>query len=214
MTRPSQNAPLHTLAGRRGLPHKASPWWRSVYLGLRVGWLRSGNDTTGRWLARLALPDNDVRQVVLGHADDPPVKPDGVRVLTFAQAVTKAQAWATTVQANPHATSRPARRASGGGSPDAVTVRGALLAYAEAKTRGGQMLRASEVRTLVSVHLPAVLGDTPVSGLTPRRSERLAARFSGPCPRPRTASARPIAAGICRRPAWIGRVASARPRTA
>ncbi len=166
MTRPSQNAPLHTVAGRRGLPRKASPWWRGVYLGLRVGWHLPSNNTTGRWLARLALPNNDVRQVVLGHADDAPVKADGVRVLTYAQAVSKAQAWAATVTANPHAASRSARRASSSGSPDAVTVRGALLAYAETKARGSQMLRAGEVRTLIEVHLPAALGNVPVSGLT------------------------------------------------
>ncbi len=108
-----------------------------------------------------------MRQAVLAFADDPPVKPDGERVLTFAQAVGKAQAWAATVTANPRATSRAARRAgSGGGSPDAVTVRGALLAYADAKRRAGQAFRASEVRTLIEVHLPAALGNAPSSGLT------------------------------------------------
>ena len=167
MSRPSQNAPIHTLAGRRGLLPRTAPYWRSVHAGLSVGWLKRNNSAAGRWRARLALPGGDVRQAVLAFADDPPVKPDGERVLTFAQAISKAQAWAATVTVNPRAMSRAARRAgSGGGSPDAATVRGALLTYAEAKRRAGQAFRASEVRTLIEVHLPTALGNAPRSGLT------------------------------------------------
>ena len=64
MSRPVVNKPIDTISGRRGLPPKASEYWRSIYPGLRVGWLRRPQDTTGRWIAKLALPGNiDIRGV-------------------------------------------------------------------------------------------------------------------------------------------------------
>src|SRR5262249_34345050 len=121
VSRPVNNQPIDTISGRRGLPAKASPHWRAVYQGLRVGWLRRPQDTGGRWIARLALPGNDIREPILGVADDPRAKADGAVVLTYSQAVIAAQDWAASVKANPDARiqtrGRLRRGAPGPGGP-------------------------------------------------------------------------------------------------
>src|SRR4051812_31290861 len=121
MSRPVNNQPIDTISGRRGLPPKASEYWRSVYPGLRIGWLRRPQDTTGRWIAKLALPGNDVRKASFGAADDPPAKADGAAVLSYRQAVVAVQAWAEAVKRDPGATIQPRgqrrRHQAGDGGP-------------------------------------------------------------------------------------------------
>jgi integrase len=165
MSRPVSNQPINTLSGRRGLPPKASPYWRALYPSLRVGWLRRPQDTTGRWFARLALPGNDIRETRLGAADDPPVKADGVAVLSYQQAAIAAQAWAEAVKANPDATMQPRgqRRAAASGGP---TVADAMLTYIETKKRLGQADRAGEALTVLNRHMPQQLRILPVAELS------------------------------------------------
>jgi integrase len=166
MTRPVNNMPIHTISGRRGLPPKPSPHWRAIYSGLRVGYLRRPQDTTGRWLARLALPNNDIRQSALGAADDPPTKADGTAVRSYGQAVVAAQAWAASVKANPDASvprRSERRRASGAGGP---TIEDALVAYATAKRQLGQTDRASETLTVLSRYTTRPFRALPVAALS------------------------------------------------
>ncbi len=168
MSRPVNNQPIDTLRGRRGLPPKTSEYWRSIYPGLRIGWLRRPQDIGGRWVAKLALPGNDIRKASLGAADDPPAKPDGAAVLNYGQAVTKAQAWAAAVKANPDASVQPwsqgRRRAS---AAVGSTVEDALVAYIETKRRLGQADRASEARTVLDRYMPQPLLALPIAELSP-----------------------------------------------
>ena len=181
MTRPVSNQPIHTISGRRGLPPKASPHWRSIYPGLRVGWLKRTQDTGGRWVAKLALPGNDIRERVLNAADDPPAKADGVDVLTYGQAVIAAQTWAEAVKVNPDASAQPRgqrrRQASATGGP---TVADAMLAYVEAKRRLGQADRAGEALTVLQRHMPLPLRALPVAELTPELLNGWLAQLPGP----------------------------------
>jgi hypothetical protein len=157
VARTCSNAPLDTITGRRRLPPRLAPYWRSVRLGLRIGWRFRAGDAAGVWLCRLALPGNDIRQKVLAGADDHPVRADGVRVLTYAQAVDAAQAWAG---AEHGATATGARREKD------HTVGEALRLYRAAKLGAGQRDRASAVETLIKRHLPGELAGTRCSELT------------------------------------------------
>ena len=162
MARTCADAAIHTLTGRRGLAVRAAPYWCAVRMGLRVGWRRKPGAAAGVWLARLALPRNRILEKVLGGADDPPIRADGASVLSYAQAVDAAQAWAVTVDIT---------APGSGGAASAMlvpTVRVALLQYRDAKVEAGQALRASEVSTLIARHQPAELGATPTSKLTPQ----------------------------------------------
>jgi integrase len=171
MTRPVNNRPIDTISGRRGLPPKASPYWRAIYRGLRVGWLRRPKDAGGRWRGRLALPGNDIREISLGAADDPPAKADGSAVLNFAQAVSAAQTWAEAVKRNPNATFQPQgqrrRRTAAAAGP---TVEDAMRAYIEAKRRLGQADRVGEAQTVLDRYMPLPFRTLPISEL---RSELL-----------------------------------------
>jgi len=70
MARTRGNAALDTITSRRRLARCAAPHWRSVRLGLRIGWRCPPGAAAGTWLSRIALPGNDIRQKVLGGADD------------------------------------------------------------------------------------------------------------------------------------------------
>ena len=166
MSRPVSSQPLDTISGRRGLPPKASPYWRSVYRGLRLGWLRRPQDTGGRWFARLALPGNDIREARLGAADDPPAKADGAAVLTYGQAAAAAQAWALAVKANPDATIQPRGQRRRRASAVGPTMEDAIVAYIEAKRRVGQSDRAGEAETVLHRHMPQQLRALPTSNST------------------------------------------------
>jgi integrase len=185
MTRPVNNQPIHTISSRRRLPPKLSPYWRSVYLGLRVGWLRRPQDTAGRWFARLALPGNDIRQTPLGGADDPPAKADGTEVLTYGQAVVAAQAWAAVVKAAPDASVAPRRGRRRQASVSGPTVEDAMLTYVEAKQRLGQTGQASEARTVLHLHMPPSLRALRLADLSPEILNAWLAHLSGSPPRKR-----------------------------
>src|SRR5215813_9036259 len=116
MTRPVRDAPLHTLAGRTRLPARSQPYWRSIHAGLSVGWERTRRAPSGKWLARLQLPGNDIRKRVLGIADVSLIKPDGVSVLSYPQAVDAAQRWAAAEKAG-----RAARLSTIAGNTDPGT---------------------------------------------------------------------------------------------
>jgi integrase len=182
MTRPVNNQPIHTLSGRRRLPPKPSPYWRSVYLGLRVGWLRRPQDAAGRWFVRLALAGNDIRQTTLGAADDPPAKADGTAVLTYGQAVVAAQAWAAAVGADPDAIASPRRGRRRQASVSGLTVEDAMLTYAEAKRCLGQADRTSEVRTVLHLHMTLSFRALPLTALTPEVLNSWLAQLSGQVP--------------------------------
>lgn len=168
MPRPTTNMPINTISGRRGLPPKTAPYWRGVYQGLRVGWLRRAGDTGGRWYARLALPGNDIRQTRLGAADDPPTKADGSDVLNYSQAVVAAQDWAAAIKANPDASTQPRgqrrRRTAGAGGP---TVEDAMTAYIDAKRLRGQADRAGEAQTVLDRYMALSFRALAVQDLTP-----------------------------------------------
>lgn len=164
MSRPADNHPINTISGRRGLPIRPNPWWRGAYPGLRIGWLRRLQDPTGRWIARLALPGNDIREKVLGAADDAPLRADGRDLLSFAQAAAAAQVWAEKVKADPHAEATAQNRRPNSSAP---TVGDALPDYAAAKRRLKQADRAGEAITVLERHLPGRLRDLPTPELTP-----------------------------------------------
>ena len=158
MARTCTNAALDTISGRRRLAPRSAPYWRSIRLGLRVGWRRQADDAAGVWLCRLALPGNDIRQKVLGGADDPPVRADAAGVLNYRQAVDAAQSWAAGLlgQAGGKAA----------GPSASMTVLAALRAYQAEKKTACQEDRASAAETLIRRHLPAPLAGTRCSELT------------------------------------------------
>lgn len=154
--RQTTDFPVHILSGRKALAARTAPYWRALRVGLRVGYLKQRPDAPGRWVARLALPGNDIRQRALGAADDPPAKADGVEFLSYAQAVDAAQTWASP-EAKRARRPAPGARATAPASISAAappaTIAAALEGYALAKLDSGQKDRASAARTLARRHL-------------------------------------------------------------
>src|SRR6187549_2170521 len=87
MVRKVRDSRLETRTARAKLPRSVITY-KSVGPGLAVGYRRGKR--SGKWVARFYRGNRSYTVAVLGSADDI-VEPDGVRVLSWWQAVDKAQ---------------------------------------------------------------------------------------------------------------------------
>lgn len=84
---------LETRSARSKLSQRSEPYWRLITEGQHLGYYRGARG--GTWVARwrpAQLGSAGYRKTTLGLADDLP-DADGLRVLSYDQAQTKAQEW-------------------------------------------------------------------------------------------------------------------------
>lgn len=164
MPRTKRSATLDTRARRLQQP-VGKRLMETIGRGAYLLYQRPKNGRAGSWYARwVDLESKKQVQTRLGEADDMQ-DADGVEVLTFAQAQSKASAWFA-------ARTREAVQVAGGEMPQVgpYTVRDAMREYlADAKRRGMKGLLITTQTT--NAHILPVLGDLAVSKLTRRRIE-------------------------------------------
>jgi integrase len=95
MAEPKREADLSTPTARKRLKPKNNslPYWRFIAEGRHLGYRpHRGTAGAGTWCARLYMGDRRYTYETLGAADDR-APADGEAVLTYRQALEKAQAW-------------------------------------------------------------------------------------------------------------------------
>lgn len=139
---------LNTPSGRAKLKARGEPYWRQVIAGTFLGY-RKGTRASA-WIVRQRRGGGYVEQRI-GTPDDT-LRPDGEIVLTYSQAVARAQA----VQVDAR---QPEPRHYG----DGLTLRAVLGYYFEQHLAG----RGSETiaRASIARHVSAALGDSLVTAL-------------------------------------------------
>jgi integrase len=90
MARTVKDANLATRTARISLPPRKHPHYRLILQGLHLGYYRGSR--TGTWSARRFVGEGRYEETKLGAADDV-ADPDGVAILSFAQAQERARAW-------------------------------------------------------------------------------------------------------------------------
>ena len=91
MSRSTSDAPISTPTARERLAPRGEPYYRAIHQGLALGYRRGRRG--GSWLARIRLPDSaSYLERKLGTADDGPALPDQAAILSYPQAVKKAEA--------------------------------------------------------------------------------------------------------------------------
>src|SRR5437764_9718240 len=90
MARTVKDAYLATRTARANLPARKRPYYRLIMQGLHLGYYRGSR--TGSWSARRFLGGGRYEESKLGAADDTG-DPDGLAILSFAQAQEKARDW-------------------------------------------------------------------------------------------------------------------------
>jgi integrase len=152
MPRATKDSRLDTAAARARLPARKKPHYRLIDAGLHVGYYRGA--TGGSWIARRYLGTGSYETHRLGLADDGRAA-DGVAVLTFSQAQTKARAWAT----------RQDRALAGLVDDEPWTVAKAIEHYLiDYTARGGKARRMTEIT--FEAHVPTKLAERKITELT------------------------------------------------
>lgn len=152
---------IENRTNRNKLQNRREPYWRTLELGRALGYRRGS--TGGTWIARLYLAGDkrDLRYKTLGAADDH-ADPDGVTVLSFAQAQTKAREWFAV--AHSFATGEEIRTGP-------YTVADAVADYLrDGKRRGLKSL--DRLESGARLHILPELGTIEVAKLTRIRIER------------------------------------------
>jgi hypothetical protein len=81
---------LTTRAGRNKLASRTEPYWTPFARGCYLGYKKSSSEN--KWLLRIdKSKKRRPRKIILGKTDDK-VKPDGLTVLNFRQALNSARA--------------------------------------------------------------------------------------------------------------------------
>lgn len=162
MPRTVEHARLESRSARTRLKRGRQPHWQVLVPGGRwhIGWQCWKGDPAGRWVMRRYIGGDKYRVTSLGLADDD-VPADGVRVLSFEQAVSKANALIDTPASKVHR----------------LTVRQALAHYVEHKRVLGQPV--GDVLSRGAAHILPPLGDLVVSELTAEALRRWLSNMAG-----------------------------------
>jgi integrase len=149
MARTPREHRLETRDARAKLNVRSEPYWRQIIPGTFIGY-RKGKRASA-WIARQRTSDGYAEQRI-GTPDDQ-AAPDGAVVLSYPQAVARAQA----VQVDAHA---PAPRHYG----DTLTLNDVLATYIDDHLagRGSQAI----TRQMVGRHVAGSIGKKPVTALT------------------------------------------------
>ena len=147
MARIVRNSKLDTRSARSDLPQRKAPYWHAISPGFALGYRKAPKG--GVWLGKLATPGFR-KESKLGPADDA-LDPDGVHILSFAQAQKTAFNWKARTEAAADGVKKP------------KTVREALDSYeADLKARSGDAGNVGRLRA----HLADDLLDKAVASLT------------------------------------------------
>ena len=156
MARTVKDANLGTRTARQALAVRKAPYYRLICQGLHLGYYKGVRG--GRWTARRFIGEHRYEETKLGVADDI-LDPDGVAVLSFAQAQERARAWF----------SERAKVDAG------VEIECAPYTVAEAMDdyvrdyirRGGKAL--GRLHDVINAHIRPPLGDIQLAKLTRRQ---------------------------------------------
>jgi len=139
MARTVRNAKLDTRSARANLPQQKAPHWMPITRSFSIGYRKGAKG--GVWLAKLVIADFR-QEKTIGPADDA-LDPNGVTVLSYAQAQEKAREWKARIESE-----------QAGGPRSPITVREALDSYeADLKARGGDIENIGRLRAHLSDHL-------------------------------------------------------------
>lgn len=146
---------------RAKLSPRREPYWLVLEEGRALGYRRGTNG--GTWIARIYLPDHPKKQLYksLGPADDH-ADPDGVVVLSFAQAQARAREWfgvALTLATGEEVHTGP------------YTLADALADYLKDCERRG-LRQVDRMECAARLHILPELGEVEVSKLTQARIEK------------------------------------------
>lgn len=156
MGRVTEDVAITSRAAREKLPVRHEPYWRGIEGGLALGYRKGARG--GSWLARLQ-EEGRYRKEAIGKADDA-LSADGLAVLDFRQAQTKAREWAA----------RRIRIANGLEAEQAPSVKPYSVAdamsdyVADYAARKGKALPA--MTASIKAHILPALGDALVVRLT------------------------------------------------
>jgi hypothetical protein len=162
MARTIRDTALDTRAARSRLKARGKPYYRAIEEGLHLGYRkpkgRSGKPAVaGKWVLRAYVGNQSYEVSIIGAADDFS-DPDGVAILSFAQAQTKAREHLV----------RHAHHAAGYRGP--LTVRDVVedyLHYLDQHKRSGR-----DARYRAEAQIYPSLGDIEVDRLQPETLRR------------------------------------------
>lgn len=161
MAEPKREADLATPTARKRLKPKNNslPYWRFIAEGRHIGYRpHRGTQGAGTWCARLYLGDRSYTYTTLGTADDR-APADGEAVLTYRQALDRAQAWCD----------REERKAKGLAprEPDAYTVAECMTDYLDWYAAHRKAL--STTRYVIEAHILPAFERRQVASLTAKQ---------------------------------------------
>ena len=156
MPRAVRNARLNTRSARTRLEARREPYWTVISEGCALGYRRGAKG--GYWIAKFRDELGQRRYESIGAADDAR-DPDGLSVLSFAQAQEQARAFFV----------RKAREAAGDLAPRdrPYTVDDALNEYFRDYAKRGKAL--SRTQSAANLHVRPALGAIPITRLTAKR---------------------------------------------
>jgi len=161
---PNQLYCIETRSERRKLPGRHYPYWWSTAYGRQIGYMKGKSKST--WRARIRLLNRTYKNLALGEADD--TKPaDGLRVLSFEQALETAEEWFTDFASNAIDPVPPKHREPLIPDPPDVaeyTVGHAMIEYLHWYRGNRKDIRVAAA-SIISFVLPD-LGEIPLSELT------------------------------------------------
>jgi integrase len=183
MADPRREVDLSTPTARRRVRPKSNslPYWRFIAEGRHLGYRpHRGTADLGTWCARLYVGGRSYIYSTLGTADDR-APADGDAVLTYRQALEKAQAWCDGEE----------RKAKGLAprEPASYTVAQCMTDYLGWYAAHRKALGSA--RLAVEAHILPALGGRQVSALTPRQIREWHQGLAAAPPRLRSAPGAP-----------------------
>lgn len=172
MAKTIRDTRLDTRAARARLSARGKPYWRAVDPGTHLGY-RKGK-TGGKWLVRWYAGDGRYQEEAIGPTDDG-ADPDGIGILSFAQAQAQARQRAARFAQN-----------AAGLTPDLekYTVADALHAYLLWMEQHRKS--AADARNRAEAFILPTLGTIPVNRLTSTEIRAWLTALASQPPRVRT----------------------------
>ncbi|WP_291272315.1 site-specific integrase [Geothrix sp.] len=166
MARAKKDATLDNRTNRLKVAPRKAPYWTSLAEGEQIGYYRPMSRSAGTWQAKWRDKTTGERRAkALGTADDYE-DADGIRIMNWAQAQSRARDWFAEV-------AREARRKVDGGTvhEGPFTVAAALADYKKDCERRG--VKGTQTQTYqVEAHIRPALGDIEVGKLTRKKIEK------------------------------------------
>jgi len=187
MARTVHDTNLETRAKRHDLTPRRKPYWRTLDIGLHLGYRRN-KDASGTWVARRFVGEGKYRETRLGIADDADKdEADALLILSFRQAQEAARAWWRAEE----------RRALGLAPEDTgpYTVNRALDDYFATREAAGSKGVAKD-QSAATLRIRPELGEVVIDKLTAKRIRdwHHALAKSAKLARPKTSGKRKTAA--------------------